>query len=884
MNQKTVDPTRMVANPADSALLSLARVLADSGTSVKGNLSWPQLDLSDARQREFGDYELLEEIGRGGMGVVYRARQHSLDRHVAIKFIADWFADPARVGRFLAEARAAARLMHPNIVPVHEVGSVEGLHYFSMPLVEGRSLALVLDDKQLSTDAMIALMLKLCEALDYAHRLGLLHLDLKPANVLLDERNEPLIADFGLARHMDANGGVDAQEVSGTPSFMAPEQILIKQYRLTRPTDIYALGAILYLCLTGQSPHGEGAADDILRRAVAGRIRAPRELNPNISRDLDAICMKCLELQPADRYKTAAGLAEDLRRVRDDLPVSVRKIGYIERVQRWFKREPRLAFATTFAALTLIVGAAATAWQWRQAVAERDRATIASEIGAHLFAYKGEDNKRAEDLIDWLRNRLPGDENRQADALAAFAASVDAEGRETADPLFARVTDVLGADYRRQMIQALSAGSDPYRHLYIALLAWRDEHDSADPKTFASSLQAALDEHPDDPLVWHVAAVYCPGPRGAAHCVKPQAAETLTRLDPENMFSWLLLAMTSTDAQRARDALHAAAARTRFDDHLGATDAAYAKAVDIAAVPAPPLIARPLRILAPNERVASNIALAEAEGMQLPPFQRFIDQCGVRAGATPITDSQVRADCLTVGMAMVRSNGGLMTRMIGIVPVRALAKGTPEAEEAAQVRRLYTYLEDVYQKLNPSQRASYPSSRHLEDIATAGEMVALQRRARFFGLPDQPPADWIPDSPTALQTTRERLESAETLNRNAANLVAQGKYADAVALLAPAEKTMHTNYKSDWHGVRYLTVLAKARTGLHDFYAAQAALDDAWYAGWNFGPTSRDTRDCARAYVDLYTAWNTTEPGKGYDLRMAEWQRRLDGLEAAKDD
>src|SRR5262249_41007819 len=144
--------------------------------------------------------------------------------------------------------------------------------------------------------------------------------------------------------------------------------------------------------------------------AAAGRIRPPRELNPAISRDLDAICMKCLELQPGDRYANAGQLADDLRRVRDGLPVSVRRIGFIERVQRWFDREPKLALTTMFAVLALIVGAAATTWQWKQAAAERDRAEIASEIGAHLFAYKGEDNKRAEDLIAWLGKRLPGDE------------------------------------------------------------------------------------------------------------------------------------------------------------------------------------------------------------------------------------------------------------------------------------------------------------------------------------------------------------------------------------------------------------------------------------------------------------------------------------------
>lgn len=195
-----------------------------------------------SQQRRFGDYELLAELGRGGMGVVYRARQLSLDRIVALKFIAAGLSDTHQVTRFVGEARAAARLVHPNIVPVFEARSVDEIHYFSMPLIEGVSLEQRLQQEPLATPELLRLMLRVCEAVDYAHRLGLLHLDLKPANVLIDERGEPLIADFGLARHMDANGAVEAQEVSGTPSFMAPEQILIKQYRLTAATDLYDSG------------------------------------------------------------------------------------------------------------------------------------------------------------------------------------------------------------------------------------------------------------------------------------------------------------------------------------------------------------------------------------------------------------------------------------------------------------------------------------------------------------------------------------------------------------------------------------------------------------------------------------------------------------------
>jgi serine/threonine protein kinase len=355
--------TRVAASPSESVLVTLAR--AAMATRTGEPAVWPTLDLSETGQRTFGDYELLEEIGRGGMGVVYRAHQCSLDREVAIKFIAAGIDDSLHVTRFLAEARSAARLVHPNIVPVYEVGSIDGLHYLSMPLMRGLSLADRLDKGPLTPEEALSLLLKLCDAIHYAHRLGLLHLDLKPANILIDEHQQPLVADFGLARHMDGQGGVDAQEVSGTPQYMAPEQILIKQYRLTHATDLYALGALLYRVLTGVSPHGEGQSDDVIRRAVAGRIRPPRDLMASLGRDLDAVCMKCLELQPSDRYASVAALADDLRRVRDGLPVSVRSLGLLESFRRWSGQEPILPVfkgLLLFVIATLVLAFVGISW------------------------------------------------------------------------------------------------------------------------------------------------------------------------------------------------------------------------------------------------------------------------------------------------------------------------------------------------------------------------------------------------------------------------------------------------------------------------------------------------------------------------------------------
>jgi len=882
------------ADPADSALLSLARLLAGSAAAT-GPTAWPELDLADPQQRAFGDYELIEELGRGGMGVVYRARQRSLDRDVAIKFIAEWCADPARVGRFLAEARAAARPIHPNIVPVHEVGSIEGLHYFSMPLIEGHSLAQQLErEHTLPPAKTIALLLKLCEAIDYAHRLGLLHLDLKPANVMLDARNEPLIADFGLARHMDERGGVDAQEVSGTPSFMAPEQILIKQYRLTPATDIYALGAVLYQCLTGSSPHGDGSADELIRRAAAGRIRPPRQLNAAIPADLDAICMKCLELQPRERYASVAQLADDLRRARDGVPVSVRRIGVVERAQRWLRREPKFAAATAVALLTMASGAAATTSQWRAAaeqrdvvVSERDRALIANEIGAHLFAYEG--NERARDLIDWLRKRLPGDETRQADALATFIQSVNAESADSTAALLGKIVEVLGAGYRQQMIRALEAGKDPNRHLYVALLSYGDSvenHSGA----FAEALKSALAEHPDDRLAWQIAAVYCPAGESAPVCLHPEAPKELTRLDPDNMYAWLVLSMNAADLATSRAALHEAAQRTRFDDYLGTTVAAYANAVKASAVPVPALIARPTAVVAPQQPPEAVIVREGSAQLRIGAWRQLIVSCNAGQNSPATLDPQLQADCFTIGTTLVRSDKGLIARMIGVAIVKTVAKGRPEADEAMQTRRLYSYLSDVtIDKLSAAQRAGYPAERWIADVVQHGEMAAMQNEAKFFGLPTQPPADWKPRDPVMLLSSRERYESMAALDKNGSALVAQGKYAEALALLAPMEALMRKRVSASalsqagygWLLARYLIALGNAHLGVHDYAAADKALSDACAIANVFGPAARESRDCAHARVDLYTGWNKAEPGNGYDTKADEWRQTLATFEAA---
>ena len=266
--------------------------------------------------KDFGDYELLEEIGRGGQGVVYRARQKSLNRIVALKVIglAHW-ATEAHVKRFRLEAEAAASLNHPCIVPIYEVGERDGACYFSMGLVEGGQLDAVAKREPMPIRHAAELIAKLARTVHYAHEHGILHRDIKPGNILLDAKGEPHLTDFGLARLVETESTVTrTMEVLGTPSYMAPEQAVGNNARVTSATDIYGLGAVLYQLLTGHPPFAGGTTYETVRLVLDTEPRQPRLLNPKVDRDLATICLKCLEKDPQRRYSSALALAEDLER------------------------------------------------------------------------------------------------------------------------------------------------------------------------------------------------------------------------------------------------------------------------------------------------------------------------------------------------------------------------------------------------------------------------------------------------------------------------------------------------------------------------------------------------------------------------------------------
>jgi len=342
-------------------------------------------------RKDFGDYELLEEIGRGGQGVVYRARQKSLNRIVALKVIglANW-ATQAHVKRFRMEAEAAANLDDPRIVPIYEIGERDGACYYSMKFIEGGQLDRIIGSQPMPGRKAAELMAKLAHTLHHAHQHGVLHRDVKPGNILIDAKGEPHLTDFGLARLVETESTVTRTlEVLGTPSYMAPEQAAGNKAQLTSATDVYGLGGVLYQLLTGHPPFAGGTTYETVRMVLETQPRQLRLYNAKVDRDLETICLKCLEKEPARRYATAEAVAEEIERFLRREPIQSRRSSRLERVWRWGKRKPLVTSLAAALVVVVAIGSLGVLLESRRIQKERNlvrRANLSAQEEAGLEA------------------------------------------------------------------------------------------------------------------------------------------------------------------------------------------------------------------------------------------------------------------------------------------------------------------------------------------------------------------------------------------------------------------------------------------------------------------------------------------------------------------
>jgi serine/threonine-protein kinase len=473
-------------------------------------------------QRRFGRYELVALVGRGAMGVVWKARDPGLDRVVALKLIAAGrFADAREVERFHKEARAAARLSHPNAVPVYEVGEHDGQPYFTMELVEGQSLAEVVRGAPLAPERAAVYVRALADAIASANALGIVHRDLKPSNVIVDRLDQARVTDFGLAHRVDLEGDASLPAAVGTPSYMPPEQAAGRP--ADQRSDVYGLGAILYELVTGRPPFLAASAIDTLRQVLEDEPAPPRLLNRKVPPDLQTLCLKCLAKEPERRYPTAAALKQELGRFLAGEPIEARPVSRAARLARWARRNPAVAtLGGMVAALLALLAVAALL-------------TRQDTVQANAFAARGV----ASSLL--LRLRTWGDRLAAAAADPALVASAHARDRTALE----RRLTALGA-----------SGTLPSDTIFMldpagkGMARWpRDDRFIGVDSSGRDYFKGTLAHGPGDPL--HVSAAYQSRIDGRLKFALASAVR-----DPGGELLAVLVASSTTDDTLGVSGLH----------------------------------------------------------------------------------------------------------------------------------------------------------------------------------------------------------------------------------------------------------------------------------------------------------------------------------------
>ena len=393
-------------------------------------------------RKNIGHFELIELLGSGGFGAVWKARDLQLDRLVAVKIPHKGRLNLTEIEKFLREARAAAQLRHPNVVSVHEVGLTDEFVYIVSDFIEGVSLDNWLAEQRLSYRESARLCAKVSDALQHAHQQGIIHRDLKPGNILIDRAGEPHVADFGLAKRESSEVTMTMEgQVFGTPAYMSPEQARGQGHAADRRTDIYSLGAILFELLTGEHPF-RGSIQMLLKQVIEDEPPSPRQFDGRVPRDLETICLKCLQKEPSSRYDTAQALGDEFNRFLAGVPIRARPVGRLERFVRWCRRNPLVAASATAAVVCLLFGLiAATIGYVRTSLAlEESRKSLqqARQAVDDLFTRVSEEAlldqpgmqplqrkllKRAQDYYEKFLTQSAGDESLR-DELARTTAWV----------------------------------------------------------------------------------------------------------------------------------------------------------------------------------------------------------------------------------------------------------------------------------------------------------------------------------------------------------------------------------------------------------------------------------------------------------------------------